>query len=99
MALREYERRILAEIEQYLSADDPELAGRLQMFGAATSSDEGEARGSLWRPWAVCAAIAVAVIGLLVVLVALTPGEQTSGETPARDDTDVVSPAPGGTAP
>lgn len=99
MALREYERRILVEIEQHLSADDPELAGRLRMFGTEVFSDDERGHGSLWRPWAVCAAIAAAVIGLLVVLVALTPGEQPASETASTGGAEAVSPAPGVTAP
>ncbi|MBB4932047.1 hypothetical protein F4561_002867 [Lipingzhangella halophila] len=95
MALREYERRILAEIEQHLSEDDPDLAGRMEMFGADTPSLDEEERGSSWRPWAVCAAIAAAVIGLLVMLVALTPGEQGATEPPPAVDSNVVSPDPG----
>ncbi len=99
MALREYERRILAEIEYHLSEDDPELAGRLELFGMDAPSLDTEERPSSWRPWAVCAAIAAVVVGLLVALVAMTPGEQESSAPPATVDADVVAPEAGATAP
>ncbi|TDQ53405.1 DUF3040 domain-containing protein [Actinorugispora endophytica] len=74
MALRENERRILAEIEHRLSADDPELAGHLTSFGEDDPTFAAErGAGGGWRPWLVCGAIALVMAGLLVVLFLATP--------------------------
>lgn len=88
MSLRENERRILAEIEHQLSTDDPELAEALASFdgGDRFSSEE---IAETWKPWAICAAIASVVAGLLVVLFLAIPGPQPSGE-------DALSPRPNG---
>ncbi|GLU45774.1 DUF3040 domain-containing protein [Nocardiopsis ansamitocini] len=89
MALRENERRILAEIEIRLSEDDPQLAGHLSSFGSDDPSFAVAHSAGGWRPWLVCGAIAFAVVGLLVVLFVATPGASSvpspAGSTPAPE--------------
>ncbi|TQN31534.1 DUF3040 family protein [Haloactinospora alba] len=85
MALREYERRILAEIEQHLSEEEPQLASRFAEFGTRETTPDREAKPDGWKPWLVAGAIAVFVIGVLVVLLVATPSapqpEQTTPGT------------------
>ncbi|MDA8370295.1 MAG: DUF3040 domain-containing protein [Nocardiopsaceae bacterium] len=82
MALREYERRILAEIEYRLCEDDPELAGHLKTFGADDPSFSRESEGNGWRPWVVCGIIVAVVVGLTVGLFLSAPSAPT--EEPDR---------------
>ncbi|WP_067969502.1 DUF3040 domain-containing protein [Nocardiopsis trehalosi] len=91
MALREYEQRILTEIEQRLTEDDPRLAGTLAAFGADDPAFARDGAGG-WRPWAVCAAVAVAVVGLLTALFLSAP-DAPVGSAPADAPT-----APAGAA-
>ncbi|GAB3213081.1 DUF3040 domain-containing protein [Marinactinospora thermotolerans] len=95
MALRENERRILAEIEHRLSEDDPELAGRLSSFGEGDPSFSTALAGGGWRPWLVCGIIAVTVVGLLVVLFTLTPGAPADSVPSSPGTTEVVAPRTG----
>ncbi|MBB6171466.1 hypothetical protein HNR23_001526 [Nocardiopsis mwathae] len=96
MALREYERRVLAEIEHRLSEDDPDLAGYLRTFNAEapTPPEPPERPGLGWRPWAVCGLVSLAVIALLLALIVTAPGLR---EVPAGTGggTETVAPAPG----
>lgn len=83
MALRENERRILAEIEQHLSEDDPELADRLSSFGGDGFPGALGPGVDEWRPWLVCGVIALVVAGLLALLFLAIPGaEPESGTAP-----------------
>ncbi|WP_046470762.1 DUF3040 domain-containing protein [Allosalinactinospora lopnorensis] len=98
MALREYERRILAEIEHHLCEDDPGLADRMETFGADAPSEAEETPGGGWKPWVVCAMIAVVVIGLLALLFALTPGAPSEQPPAPANNSEVVVPGPGADA-
>ncbi|KUP96850.1 DUF3040 domain-containing protein [Thermobifida cellulosilytica] len=80
MALRENERRILAEIEDQLSADDPALAEVLSSFDVDDYVAPDEA-AEAWKPWAVCGAIALVVVGLLVALFVAVPGADAQQES------------------
>lgn len=84
MSLRENERRILAEIEDRLSADDPELAEVLASFDTDDYSASEEV-AEAWKPWAVCGAIAIVVVGLLVALFVAVPGAGPEGEPAPAD--------------
>ncbi|GAA3741801.1 hypothetical protein HDA32_003387 [Spinactinospora alkalitolerans] len=93
MALRENERRILAQIEHRLSQDDPELAGHLTSFGADDPGLIGEERrGGGWKPWAVCGLIAAVVVGLLVMLFTVTPGRPTEATPQPSSAPEAVVP-------
>ncbi|MFC7328590.1 DUF3040 domain-containing protein [Marinactinospora rubrisoli] len=83
MALRENERRILAEIEHRLGEDDPELADRLAAFGASDDPFRYDDLddGASWKPWAVCGAIAALLVGLLVMVFAMTPPQHAAAGT------------------
>ncbi|MFC4563908.1 DUF3040 domain-containing protein [Nocardiopsis mangrovi] len=95
MALREYERRILAEIEQRLGEDDPALAGHLATFGADDPSF-ARAAGGGWRPWAVCAMIAMAAAGLLALLFFTAPSTPApEPASPRQVPETAVEPGPG----
>jgi hypothetical protein len=85
MALWDNERRILDEIEERLSEDDPALAQRMNSFAAEdapTAPDaapEGEralvehAEGSVaWKPWLVVGLIVTMILGLLALLVSVS---------------------------
>lgn len=92
MALRENERRILAEIEHRLIEDAPDLAERMASF----TPEEGDTESVLrlgWKPWAVCGVIAALVITMLTVLFVLTPGPQAeSAPGPSSDNQEIVAP-------
>ncbi|RCV50405.1 DUF3040 domain-containing protein [Marinitenerispora sediminis] len=94
MALRENERRILAEIEHRLSEDDPELAERLSAFGTddpfAEDGPEGVEDGAGWKPWAVCGAIAALLVGLLVVVFAMTPPQPVASPSRTTSSPEAV---------
>ncbi|GAA3729470.1 DUF3040 domain-containing protein [Salinactinospora qingdaonensis] len=93
MALRENERRILAQIEHHLTEDDPELAGHLTSFGADDPAFMRAAMGAGWKPWAVCAAIGAAVIGLLIVLFLTTSTQAVQDSAPQQSgDVEVTAP-------
>ncbi|MFV2196619.1 DUF3040 domain-containing protein [Nocardiopsis sp. LOL_012] len=94
MSLREHERRILAEIERQLSAEDPDLAGRLEAFGTGDPDAPAEAGLSGWKPWVACALIALATTGLLVLLFVLTPSPPPDPQTGATQTNESVDPAP-----
>ncbi|PSL00112.1 Protein of unknown function (DUF3040) [Murinocardiopsis flavida] len=92
MALRENERRILAEIEHRLIEDDPELAESLASFASDAADSESVLRLG-WKPWVVCGIIATVVITMLTVLFMLTPGPRPeSAPGPASDTPGVVAP-------
>ncbi|MFC3996646.1 DUF3040 domain-containing protein [Nocardiopsis sediminis] len=95
MALREYERRILAEIEQRLGEDDPALAGHLATFGADDPSFARGARGG-WQAWAVCGAIAVVAAGLLALLFFAAPGAPDPEPASPRQVPEEVAPVTAG---
>jgi len=91
MSLREHERRILEEIARQLSEEEPDLAERLESFGAEVPDTPTESGLGSWRPWIVCTLIAAVTTGLLILLFVLTPsapqqppsrsGEETSEST------------------
>ncbi|CAM4325154.1 hypothetical protein GCM10009799_46540 [Nocardiopsis rhodophaea] len=91
MALREYERRILAEIEHRLSEDDPDLAGYLRTFNADVPSSVDTTPRLGWRPWAVFGLVSLAVIALLTALILTAPGLR---EAPADTDGGAATVAP-----
>ena len=88
MALSMDEQRILAEIEQRLTQDDPSLATRLSTFGRrrrAGGRGEDDRRRAVIRVTALVM-IAVFVIGILVAVYAAVlnssrsrPSHQTNG--------------------
>ncbi|ASU83774.1 DUF3040 domain-containing protein [Nocardiopsis gilva YIM 90087] len=91
MALREYERRILAEIEHRLSEDDPDLAGNLRTFNADAPLSADAKPGPGWRPWAVFGLVSLAVIALLMALILTAPGLR---DAPAGTDGGTATVAP-----
>lgn len=107
MALSMDEQRILAEIEQRLTRDDPSLAIRLSTFGRHRrpgARRRTDRRRAVIRVTAL-AMIAVFVIGILVTVYAAVlnssrsrPAQQTSGDTtssaPAGKATNVHVPVP-----
>lgn len=82
MSLRENERRILAEIEDRLSTDDPDLAEVLASFDV-DDYVAPEDTGGEWKLWVVCGAIATVAISLLVALFLAVPGPAPQEEAPA----------------
>lgn len=74
MALWDDERRILAEIEQRLSQDDPALAETMHSFGEGEPAprESGGGTGGSWKPWIMVGLIVTMVIGLLAVLVSVS---------------------------
>ncbi|MEY9212609.1 DUF3040 domain-containing protein [Thermobifida halotolerans] len=90
MSLRENERRILAEIEDQLSTDDPDLAEVLASFDVDDYIAPEDAGGE-WKPWAVCGAIAAVVVGLLVALFLAVPGPTPQEEVPAPAGSGAVT--------
>lgn len=104
MSLREHERRILAEIERQLSEDAPELAGRLEAFGADDPDAPVDSGLRSWKPWVACGLIAAITAGLLVMLFVLTPSapqpdQPRPAENSQNDETSpgtVPDPAPEG---
>ncbi|MEE2039907.1 DUF3040 domain-containing protein [Nocardiopsis sp. CT-R113] len=73
MSLREHERRILEEIERQLREDEPDLAERLETFGADDPDAAADPGLGGWKPWVACGLIAAVTAGLLVLLFVLTP--------------------------
>ncbi|GAA1438209.1 DUF3040 domain-containing protein [Nocardiopsis tropica] len=73
MSLREHERRILEEIERQLREDEPDLAERLDSFGADDPDAMADSGLDGWKPWVACGLIAAVTAGLLVLLFVLTP--------------------------
>ena len=100
MSLREHERRILAEIERQLSEDAPELAGRLESFGAEDPDAPVDSGLQHWKPWVVCGLIAAVTTILLVLLFVLTPNAPqprdpgTGGTAENSDTSDTTDPDP-----
>lgn len=109
MALSMDEQRILAEIEQQLTHDDPSLATRLRTFGlrrrpGGRDRDRDDRRRGLIRVTALVM-IAVFVIGILVAVYAAvlnssrhrpsqTTGRGTTSSASASSGPDVRLPVP-----
>ena len=105
MALPMDEQRILAEIEQQLTRDDPSLAVRMSSFGRRrTDRGPGERRRGVVRLTALVM-IAVFVIGILVAVYAAVLNSQrtrpsqggkrgTTSSAPATGDTNLHAPVP-----
>lgn len=105
MALPMDEQRILAEIEQQLSRDDPSLAVRLSSFGRGRADrGPGERRRGIIRLTALVM-IAVFVIGILVAVYAAVLNSQrarpsqggkggTTSSAPATGETNRHAPVP-----
>jgi|SRR5690625_885957 len=89
MSLRENERRILAEIENALSKDDPDLDGHLRSFGG-DDPDLGEDRPGRGLVWLL---IGVATLVLCAMLAGLFFSAPVQGTAPATPPS-----APGGEA-
>jgi hypothetical protein len=98
MSLREHERRILAEIERQLSEEEPDLAVRLEAFGADDPDAPVDPGLNSWRPWVACALIAAVTAGLLVLLFVLTPSAPQPSTTPSPTGTSQTDPAQEGPA-
>src|SRR5699024_4585127 len=64
---------ILEEIARQLSEEEPDLAERLESFGAEVPDTPTESGLGSWRPWIVCTLIAAVTTGLLILLFVLTP--------------------------
>jgi hypothetical protein len=105
MALSMDEQRILAEIEQQITRDDPSLATRLTTFGLRRRpvGDRDERRRALIRVTALVM-IAVFVIGILVAVYAAVlnssrhrpsqTGRGTTSSASASSEPDVRAPVP-----
>jgi len=94
MSLREHERRILEEIERQLREDEPDLAGRLESFGADDPDAAADGGLGSWKPWVACGLIAAVTAGLLVLLFVLTPSAPQAPPPPAVTSETVQDPAP-----
>ncbi|QBI54578.1 DUF3040 domain-containing protein [Streptomonospora litoralis] len=79
MSLREYERRILAEMEHALAEDDPDLDGHLRSFGADDDSYLDDERPGRWLLWML---IGVAVLVLCAMLAGLYFSAPVQGTAP-----------------
>jgi hypothetical protein len=105
MALSMDEQRILAEIEQQITRDDPSLATRLTTFGLRRRrADRDERRRALVRVTALVM-IAVFVIGILVAVYAAvlnssrhrpaqTTGRGTTSAAPVNTEPNIRAPLP-----
>ncbi|WP_186356560.1 DUF3040 domain-containing protein [Streptomonospora sp. PA3] len=91
MSLRENERRILAEIEDALSKDDPDLDGHLRSFGgdALSPDDDRPGKGVLWL------LVGVAVLVLCAMLAGLYFSAPVQGTAPATPPSPAGAAEPG----
>ncbi|GAB3463833.1 hypothetical protein GCM10027570_51390 [Streptomonospora sediminis] len=89
MSLRENERRILAEIEDALAKDDPDLDGHLRSFGGDDPSMGEDDRPGRWLLWLL---IGVATLVLCAMLAGLYFSAPVQGTAPAQPSTGVNQP-------
>lgn len=94
MALWDNERRILGEIEEQLSRDDPSLAERMTSF----ESDEKPRTGpTAWKPWLLVGLVVTVILGLvgLLVGISMSSAAGTTSGAPTEALPIVASPAAG----
>ncbi|GAA4901557.1 DUF3040 domain-containing protein [Streptomonospora salina] len=96
MSLRENERRILAEIEQALAEDDPDLDEHLKGFGIDDPSDDEEDRPGRGVLLLLIGAGALVLCALLAGIYFSAPVQGTEPAAPASSPAGQGVPGAGG---
>ncbi|QVQ52946.1 DUF3040 domain-containing protein [Spiractinospora alimapuensis] len=69
MSTWDNERRILGEIEEQLSRDDPRLAARMTSF---ESGEKPRVGPTAWKPWLLVGVVVTVILGLIGFLVGIS---------------------------